>query len=189
MPHITEAIWQKMPIVKNTVGILNTQYPKYDSKFDFEEDKKKMETVFETIKALRNLRAEFNIPLSSTIDIIIDNKEDLYSQIIPYLNRLAKVGNVKFDKNSNIEKSAYCVVDETKITIPLADLIDLNQEIQRQQKKIDKLEVELKSIDGRLNNEKFVSSAPKEVVDKTKERKEELTSEINLIKETIKKLS
>ena len=40
-----------------------------------------------------------------------------------------------------------------------------------------------------LNNEKFVSSAPKEVVDKTKERKEELISEINLIKETIKKLS
>jgi len=189
MPHITEAIWQKMPISKNTIGILNTEYPNYNSKFDFGDDKKKMETVFEAIKALRNLRAEFNIPLSTTIDIVIDNNEELYSQIIPYLNRLAKVNSVKFDKNSNMEKSAYCVVEDTKITIPLADLIDLNQEIQRQQKKIDKLEIELKSIEGRLNNEKFINSAPKEVVDKAKDRKEELLSEINLIKETIKKLS
>ena len=189
MPHITEAIWQKMPIKKDTVGILNTVYPKYEAKLAFEADAKKMETVFETIKTLRNLRAEFNIPLGSKIDIIIDKNEDLYSQIIPYLERLAKVNSVKFMENANMAKSAYCTVGETKITVPLADLIDLNQEIARQQKKIDKLEAELKSIDGRLNNAKFVESAPKEVVDKTKERKEELLGEINLIKETIKKLS
>ena len=71
----------------------------------------------------------------------------------------------------------------------MADLIDLEQEIARQQKKIDKLEIELKSIDGRLNNEKFVSSAPADVVQKAKNRKDELLAEINLIKETIKKLS
>ena len=189
MPHITEAIWQKMPISKDTIGILNTQYPTYNEKLNFKADSEKMETVFETIKALRNLRAEFNVPLGSKIDIIIDKNEELYSQIIPYLNRLAKVEKVEFSANSNIEKSAYCTVADTKITVPLADLIDLEQEIARQQKKIDKLESELKSIDGRLNNEKFVSSAPAEVVQKAKDRKDELLAEINLIKETIKKLS
>ncbi|MBQ2983278.1 MAG: valine--tRNA ligase [Candidatus Gastranaerophilales bacterium] len=188
MPHITEAIWQKMPIEKDKVGILFTQYPQFDEKLTF-KDAKNMETVFELIKALRNVRAEFNIPLGSMINISIDNNEELYSQIIPYLKRLAKVEDVKFEKNPNSEKSATCVVEDTKITIPLADLIDLDQEIKRQQKKIEKLEIELKSINGRLNNEKFVSSAPKEVVDKTKERKEELLSEIGLIEETIKKLS
>ena len=189
MPHITEAIWQKMPISKDTIGILNSVYPKYNNELCFSLDSEKMETVFETIKALRNLRAEFNVPLSSKIDIIIDKNEELYSQIIPYLNRLAKVEKVTFETNANTAKSAYCTVGETKITVPLADLIDLNQEIARQQKKIDKLEIELKSIDGRLSNEKFVSSAPKEVVQKAKDRKDELLAEINLIKETIKKLS
>ena len=178
-----------MPISKDTVGILSAIYPKYDEKLAFEADSTKMETVFETIKALRNLRAEFNVPLASKIDIIIDKNEELYSQIIPYLNRLAKVESVKFEKNASTEKSAYCTVGDTKITVPLADLIDLDQEIARQQKKIDKLEIELKSIDGRLNNEKFVSSAPSDVVQKAKDRKEELLSEINLIKETIEKLS
>ena len=189
MPHITEAIWQKMPINKQSKGILFAQYPKYDEKLNFNNDAKKMETVFETIKALRNLRAEFNIPLGSTIDIIIDNNEELYTQIIPYLKRLAKVNSIKFEKDTKISKSAYCTVGDTKITIPLEDLIDLNQEIARQQKKIDKLENELKSIEARLNNEKFVQSAPKDVVEKTKTRKDELNAEINLIKETIKKLS
>ena len=119
----------------------------------------------------QNFIAEFNIPLGSKIDIIIDKNEELYSQIIPYLERLAKVNSVKFEANTNIPKSAYCTVGDTKITIPLEDLIDLKQEVARQQKKIDKLEVELKSIQGRLNNEKFVSSAPCDVVEKAKTRK------------------
>ena len=189
MPHISEAIWQKMPINKSTVGILNAQYPSYDEKLCFINDAKKMEMVFETIKTLRNLRAEFNIPLGSKIDIIIDKNEELYSQIIPYLERLAKVNSVKFMADSNIPKSAYCTVGDTKITVPLEDLIDLNQEIARQQKKIDKLQAELNSIEGRLKNTKFTQSAPKEVVEKTKKRKDELLSEINLVNETIKKLS
>ena len=189
MPHITEAIWQKMPIKKDTKGILNASYPQYSEKLVFEDDSKKMETVFETIKALRNVRAEFNIPLASKIDIIIDNNEELYSQIIPYLNRLAKVNSTKFEKNTNHSKSAYCVVDDTKITIPLEDLIDINQEIARQKKKIEKLENELKSISARLNNQKFVSSAPSDVVEKTKARKDELEGEIKLIEETIKRLN
>ena len=189
MPHITEAIWQKMPVKKDTKGILNASYPQYSEKLVFEDDSKKMETVFETIKALRNVRAEFNIPLASKIDIIIDNNEELYSQIIPYLNRLAKVNSTKFEKNTNHSKSAYCVVDDTKITIPLEDLIDINQEIARQKKKIEKLENELKSISARLNNQKFVSSAPSDVVEKTKARKDELEGEIKLIEETIKRLN
>ncbi len=189
MPHISEAIWQKMPINKSTVGILNTQYPIYQEKLCFNQDAKKMEMVFETIKTLRNLRAEFNIPLGSKIDIIIDKNEELYSQIIPYLERLAKVNSVKFMTDSNIPKSAYCTVGDTKITVPLEDLIDLNQEIARQQKKIDKLQLELNSIEGRLKNSKFIDSAPQEVVQKTKDRKDELLKEIELINNTIKKLS
>ena len=189
MPHISEAIWQKMPINKSTVGILNTQYPIYQEKLCFNQDAKKMEMIFETIKTLRNLRAEFNIPLGSKIDIIIDKNEELYSQIIPYLERLAKVNSVKFMTDSNIPKSAYCTVGDTKITVPLEDLIDLNQEIARQQKKIDKLQLELNSIEGRLKNSKFIDSAPQEVVQKTKDRKDELLKEIELINNTIKKLS
>ena len=189
MPHITEAIWQKMPVKKEKKGILFENYPKYLEKFEFNSDAKKMETVFETIKALRNLRAEFNIPLASKIDIIIDKDENLYSQIIPYLKRLAKVNSIKFEKDSSIKKSACCTVSDTKITVPLEDIIDLKQEIIRQQKKMDKLLGELNSLNQRLNNEKFIKSAPFDVVEKTKNKKQELEAEIKIIKNTITKLS
>ncbi len=189
MPHITEAIWQKMPVIKDTVGILSELYPKYCTELEYKKEAKEMDTVFETIGALRNVRAEFNVPLGSKIDIIIDNNQELYSNIIPYLERLAKVRSVKFDKNANTSKSAFATVGDTKITIPLEGLIDLKQEIERQQKKLDKLENELKPIASRLNNQNFVKNAPKEVVEKDTIKKEELNSQINLIKETIKKLS
>ena len=188
MPHITEAIWQKMPIQKETVGILFAKFPKYNSSFEFKNEASQMETVFETIKSLRNVRAEFNIPLGSMIDIVVDNKEDLFKAIAPYLARLAKVQNVTFDKNPNIEASASCVVGDTKIIIPLKGLIDTEQEIARQDKKMQKLLAELKSIDARLNNENFVKSAPDVVVQKAKDRKAELEQQIETIKTMISKL-
>ena len=189
MPHITEAIWQKMPVKKDTIGILSSNYPIYRADLKFSTEALKMETVFETIKALRNLRAEFNIPLGSKINIIIDKNEELFSSIIPYLQRLAKVDNVKFDKNTTQSKSAYCTVGDTKITIPLENLIDINQEIGRQKKKMDKLDVEFKQISSRLSNQNFVNSAPSDVVQKTKDRQKELSTQIDIIKETIKQLS
>ena len=189
MPHITEAIWQKMPVKKDTLGILSSNYPKYSKEFVFENETSQMETVFETISALRNIRAEFNVPLNVKIDIIIDKNEKLFSSIKPYLERLAKVNSVKFEKNANMAKSAFATVADTKITIPLANLIDIDQEIARQKKKADKLETELKPISARLSNQNFVQSAPKEVVEKTKVQKDELEKQISLIKETIKILS
>ena len=189
MPHLTEAIWQKMPIKKETIGILSSKYPEYSPEYNFENESKQMDIVFETISALRNVRAEFNVPLGSKINIVIDKNEELFSNIIPYLERLAKVESVTFDKNTNNVKSAYATVGDTKITIPLEGLIDIDLEIARQKKKIDKLEAELKPISIRLNNQSFVNSAPKEVVEKSTAKKEELEAQINLIKETIKKLS
>ena len=193
MPHITEAIWQKIkliaPVKKDTIGILSSNYPEYNGNFEFKQEVLQMETVFETISALRNVRAEFGVTLSSKIDIIIDKNEELFSKIIPYLERLAKVNSVKFDSNCDNKKSAVATVGDTKITIPLEGLIDIKQEIERQNKKIEKLQAELKSLEVRLNNPNFVNSAPKEVVDKTKNRQKELMDEISIINETIKKLS
>ena len=188
MPHITESIWQKMPIEKKVKGILFADYPEYRKDLDFESDSKKMQTVFETIKALRNVRAEFNIPLASKINIIIDNNKELFEQIIPYLNRLAKVNEVTFSQEKP-SKCAYCTVGDTKISIPLEDLIDINQELERQNKKYKKLEGEFNSIQARLNNENFTKSAPKDVVEKTRAKKEELEGEMKIIQDTIKQLS
>ena len=72
--------------------------------------------------------------------------------------------------------------------VPLADLIDLSEEIKRQEKKLDKLTNEKNSLLARMKNEKFVANAPKELVDQTNARIEELTTQENVIKDLIESL-
>ena len=190
MPHITEKIWQLMPIEKTEIALMKTDFPAYNKEFEYCAESEQMETVFEAIKSLRNLRADFNIPVGTKINIKIDGDEELFSKIIPYIKRLARVEEVTFEKNSKDEKHcAYCTVGDTKIIVPLEGLIDIQKEIERQNKKIQKFEAELNSLNGRLNNEKFVNSAPKEVVEQTRARVEEIKSEISTISELINKLS
>ena len=190
MPHITEKIWQLMPIEKSEIALMKTDFPVYNKEFEYCAESEQMETVFEAIKSLRNLRADFNIPVGTKINIKIDGDEELFSKIIPYIKRLARVEEVTFEKNSKDEKHcAYCTVGDTKIIVPLEGLIDIQKEIERQNKKIQKFEIELNSLNGRLNNEKFVNSAPKEVVEQTRTRVDEIKSEISTISELINKLS
>ena len=190
MPHITEKIWQMMPVKKTQIALMKTEFPTHCSDFVFEAESKQMELVFEAIKSLRNLRAGFNIPVSTKINIKIDGKEELFGQIIPYIKRLARVEEVEFVKNqTDTKQCAYCTVADTKIIVPLAGIIDIQKEIERQNKKIQKFEAEMTSLNNRLNNEKFVSSAPKEVVEQTKQRLQEVKSEISTISELIEKLS
>lgn len=190
MPHITEKIWQMMPVKKTQIALMKTEFPAYCSDFVFEAESKRMELVFEAIKSLRNLRAGFNIPVSTKINIKIDGKEELFGQIIPYIKRLARVEEVEFVKNqTDTKQCAYCTVADTKIIVPLAGIIDIQKEVERQNKKIQKFEAEMNSLNNRLNNEKFVSSAPKEVVEQTKQRLQEVKSEISTISELIEKLS
>jgi len=190
MPHITEHIWQLMPVEKDAGFIMKSDFPVFREEFVF-EDAQKMEIVFEAIRALRNIRASFNIPVSSKVNIQIAGQIDLFKVVEKYLKRLAKVENIDFvdEKDLILEQSASCVVGISKIVIPLKGLIDLEEEVKRQKKKTEKLETELKSLSGRINNEKFVNSAPKEVVEQTKARIDEINSEIASIEELVSKLS
>lgn len=193
MPHITEAIWQLIPQEKEAVGIVRAQFPVYKEEFVFETENKEMELVFETIKSLRNVRQGLNIPLSAQMDItVLASKVELpvFEAVVPYLKRLARIQNVEFkgEDTKMPKKSASAVVGNSKIIIPLEGLINFDEEIARQNKKIEKLDKEKMSLDGRLKNKNFVEKAPKELIEETKARAEELASQINAIKELIETL-
>ena len=85
-------------------------------------------------------------------------------------------------------KSATAVVSASKLIVPLADLIDLEAEIKRQEKKLDKLTNEKNSLEGRMKNEKFVANAPKELVEQTNARIAEISAQQKVIEDLIKSL-
>ena len=193
MPHITERVWQLIPKNSEFPAIIVADFPVYSEKLAFPKEAREMELVFETIKSLRNVRQSFNISTSLKMDIEIRAAEDekpVFEAIESYIKRLAKVENITYaDVNAPVpQKTATAVVSASKIVLSLENLIDFNEEIKRQQKKLDKLTGEKKSLEGRINNPKFVANAPKELIQQTKERIAEIEIQESAINELIASL-
>ena len=193
MPHITERVWQLIPKETETKALIVAEFPTFKEELEFPKEAQEMELVFETITSLRNVRQSFNISPSIKCDIEIRAEKDekpIFEEIEAYIKRLARVENISYaDMNAPVPpKSATAVVSASKIILPLADLIDLDAEVARQQKKLDKLTAEKKSLLGRINNPKFVANAPKELIEQTKARISEIEIQENTISELIKSL-
>ena len=194
MPHITEYVWGLIPDAKETSALIIAEYPTYNKDLAYPTEAEEMKMVFDTITSLRNVRQSFNIPTSATVDVEIRSggelEKDIFEHIEPYIRRLAKVSNITYaELNAPIPpKSATAVVSTSKLIVPLADLIDLEAEIKRQEKKLEKLTNEKNGLLGRMKNEKFVANAPKELVEQTNSRIEEITAQESVIKDLIESL-
>ena len=200
MPHITERVWQLIPKASKQIGdnevqsaIIISNFPVYRKELEFSKEAQEMELVFETITSLRNVRQSFNISPSvkCNIEIRADKSEKtIFEEIEAYIQRLARVEKISYaDMEEPVPpKSAAAVVSASKIIVPLADLIDLEAETARQQKKLDKLVNEKNSLSGRINNPKFVANAPQELITQTKERIAEIEIQEKAITDLIKSL-
>ena len=193
MPHITENVWGLIPGEKETSALIIAKYPVYEEAMSFPKEAEEMKLVFETITSLRNVRQSFNIPTSATVDVEIraEGKEkEIFTEIEAYIRRLAKVNNITYAEMNapTPPKSAAAVVSASKLVVPLADLIDLDAEIKRQEKKLEKLTNEKNSLEGRMKNEKFVANAPKELVEQTNARIGEISALQVVIKDLIDSL-
>lgn len=192
MPHITEKVYSLMPN-KEFTAIMLADYPIFEEKFSFSAESEEMELVFETIKSLRNVRQSFNIAPSVKVNIEVraeKSEKPIFESVTSYIKRLARVEEVSFADESRPvpKKSATAVVSASKVIIPLEDLIDINAEIARQQKKLDKLLAEKNSLSGRLNNKNFVANAPKEVIEETQAKVDEISAQQEIIEKLIESL-
>ena len=194
MPHITEAIWQLLPKNTDVKAIMLSDFPQWDMKYNFADENTQMELVFETIKSLRNVRQSFNIPVSTkvNIEILAGNGEDkIFNKVESYIHRLARVEDIKYvdESHKTIKQSASTVVSNSKVIIPLAGLIDIDEEIKRQNKKLEKLMSEKNSLLARVNNDKFMANAKPELIEQTKSRIAEIEVQekaINDLTESLK---
>lgn len=194
MPHITEEIWQALGVNDKVSALIIAEYPTYKDTLAFPKEAKEMELVFDTITSLRNLRQSFNIPTSREVNVEVRataEEKPIFEEIESYIHRMAKVDEISYaDESAPLPpKSATAVVSASKLIVPLADLIDLDEEIKRQNKKMEKLTAEKNSLEGRMKNEKFVANAPKELIEQTTARIAELTEQENIIKDLIASLS
>ena len=174
MPFITEEIYQALPHEK---GYLMLQsFPVYTDELAFPEDEKTMERIMDSIKAVRENRAELKVPNSKKAHItIVTDVPEIYAQAKDFLIRLASASSVDV-VTSDLENTNGMIsiaTADAKIYMPLAELVDVDKEKERISKELEKANKDLAFLLNKLNNEKFMSKAPQKVVDdiKAKEQK------------------
>ena len=173
MPFVTEEIWLAMP--HDGTSLVTAAYPQEHSEFENKEAEKGMDNLIELIKAVRNIRADANAPLSSPIDIQIKTTlpetQSIFESNQDYIERFCHPESLQISADIKAPTLAMtAVISGAEVYIPLAGLIDLNQEVERLQKEIDKLENEVSRGEKKLSNQGFVNNAPSQVVDEEKEK-------------------
>lgn len=168
MPFITEEIWQHLPHEGETITL--AEWPKYDAALENTEAVAEMNLLMDVIRAVRNIRAEVNVPMSKKVELIIKaGSEDVLGIITRNDNYIGRFCNTSsFDAGMNPQtpdKVMSAVVTGAELLLPLSGLIDIEQEIIRLEKEVQTLNSEVERVEKKLSNQGFVAKAPAKVIE------------------------
>ncbi|MFY9198203.1 MAG: valine--tRNA ligase [Acutalibacteraceae bacterium] len=184
MPFITEEIWQTLPHDGKT--IMTSDFPEFDKSLCFSEEEAEFERIMEAIRAIRNRRAEMNVPPSKKAQVFIDTPfKDTFESGSVFVKRLAYASEVTIGGSLNVDGAVRIVTNDAKIYIPMGELIDFEAERARLLKERESAQKELDFINSKLSNENFVSKAPQKVVDGQRAAATKLADKIAMLDESI----
>jgi len=177
MPYITEELWHEVgkQTGQSRQTIMLEIYPQA-SDFEYDaESEAAVEWLKGVIEGVRNIRGEANIKPNQEIGLVFQGGAESDKQLAelnaPLLTRLAKLSSISWlEVREEPPPHALQLVNELRVMVPLAGLIDVAEERVRLTKAIGKREQDLKRLNGKLNNEKFVANAPDDVVAKEKQK-------------------
>ena len=187
MPFITEEIWQSLPHEGESIMI--SAFPEYDEALSFPQDEAEFSRIMAAIRAVRNRRAEMNVPPSKKAQLLIATSYgDTFREGATYFTRLAFASDVKVAPSFDSDGCVSVVTADATIYIPLDELVDTEKEKARLQKDKKNTESELARIQGKLSNQGFLSKAPEAVVNAEKEKLQKLTEKLSMIESELQKL-
>ncbi len=180
MPFVTAEIWQAIHADEEGVqDIATVLFPAPRPACHKPEEAARMEFIQGVIVAVRTIRAELNISPSLRLNVLVQAQDTAQEGILEaarqMITNLARLESFTIDGKAVAPKaSASQVVQGCQIIIPLSGSVDLHGELARLDKEIGKISKELENIDKKLANESFVSRAPAEVVQKERDRAEQM---------------
>ena len=187
MPFITEEIWQTLP--HDGESIMISAWPEYDSAHSFEAEEAEMERIMTAVRAIRNRRAEMNVPPSRKAKVYIATAyKPAFEHGSVFMQRLASASEVEVADSFELDGAVCIVTADAKIYIPMGELVDLEAEKVRLNKELAAVEKDLAFVNGKLSNENFVAKAPAAVVEAQREQKTRYEEKIAMLKESIAKL-
>ncbi|MEE9446969.1 MAG: class I tRNA ligase family protein, partial [Arenicellales bacterium] len=196
MPYITEEIWQKIAPLAGKSGdtIMRASYPIFDASKQNTEAETSIQWVQAFILSVRKIRGEMNIAPGKPLAVfLVGASVQDKANAEEHLNLLQFIGRISdltiLDNEADAPESAVAMMDEMKLMIPLAGLIDKDAELSRLEKEIEKAEANIARTRGKLSNASFTDKAPELVVEKEREKLaqgETLITNLNIQLEKIK---
>ena len=188
MPFITEEIYQAIP--HDTESIMISKWPEYDPTLSFADEEAQMEKIMDAIRAIRNRRAEMNIPPSKKSKVYVETAfSDVFAVGSEFIKRLAYASDVEIaDAFGDLGNTVTIVTNDAKIYIPLGDLVDFEAEAKRLQKELAAAEDKLAFINKKLDNPGFVNKAPEKVVQQNRDEAAKLTEKIANLRSSLENL-
>ncbi len=187
MPFITEEVWQSMPHSGDSIMI--SEWPKFSNELEFKAEESDFEKIMAVIRAIRNRRAEMNVPPSKKAKVfIVSNDNKTFESGSAYICRLGFASSVETADSFEAEGSVRVITDNATVYMPMKELVDVTAEIERLRKDLKKAEEDKEFFQKKLSNEGFLAKAPAQLVEKQKEGLQKALDKIALILDSIKDL-
>ena len=173
MPFITENIWQALP--HDGASIMVSKWPEADEHMLFPAEEREMAEIMDAIRAVRNRRAEMNVPPSRKAKLLlVTEKPELFLHAEPFLKKLAWASEVEYKSSAPADQggTVSCVTHAAQIYMSMRDLVDMEAERQRLQKELENAENMIARTEEKLKNESFTARAPEAVVATEREKLE-----------------
>ncbi len=187
MPFISEEIWQHIQERNSKEALCISDWPEFDASKVSEDDELLFTTMQGLTSALRNIRAENAISPKEDLEVLINSenheilvKNEWVLRKLQPLKSLHIAADVKKPK-----ASAAAIVGKEELYVPLAELIDIDKEIERIKSEIQRIEGWLKGVNGKLNNPNFVENAPEAVVENERNKKRDGEENLAKLKEQL----
>jgi valyl-tRNA synthetase len=191
VPFITEEIWSYLETDGSLLAV--QEYVEFDRGLENDEVRELMNKFIDVTTGVRNIRSAVNLKPKDEIDVRLFTDDRRLAKFIyesrHFLKDLANVksGTIRNKQNDRPKKSASFATAHTEIFIPLEGLIDINEQVNRIKKDIEKTQNELRKVEAKLSNQNFMANAPEEVRAEVRSKaelfQEKLTS-LNQILET-----
>ncbi len=191
MPFITEEIWQSLPHEGESITV--AKWPEVRAELSDKEAANDMRLLVDIIRAVRNIRAEVNTPMSKQVKLFIKAKdENIQSQLEKnraYVERFCNPSELVISTDVSLdEKAMTAVVTGAELILPLEGLINIEEEIARLEKEYDKLNKEVERVQKKLNNQGFIAKAPAKVVEEERAKEQDYVEKREAVQSRIAEL-
>jgi len=189
IPFITDEIYTTLG---SQGSIMVSDWPKFEEKYNFAAEETEIEHIKEAVRAIRNARANMNVPPSRKAKVFVVSADgalrDIFGRGEKYIMALAAAAEVvvQADKTGIEDNAVSIVVPGAEIYMPLADLVDFEKEKARLAKEIEKLEKEVGRVTAKLGNPGFVDKAPAKVIEEEREKEKKYKEMLAVVTEQLR---